>query len=564
MRSLVKVYKTSQARHIKVKCLTLLNTLLRNDVANNRPVGQMDLATELANLRITDIHITDLHAIVALVESDRNHDGYLSAVLESAAYLAERGLGDSEYLGHLFLTDIQSLMKTLDADIKIKLLDMIVALTRQKNQRQAVSNYDILSQIKVTIQQARNKSYVKNQAVLYACVRALVNFMKDSPTRFLLVQYVTSVDLVALLLRIYQSEVLEELENDPSLALKTRQAAGNLILDLSQDETVESVRDLFLSSRVDLITQKVNQEANKHLLPINTKISAKYGQYFQPSDPAAAKRGILPLLARLQEVDVYHPTDGQTILRSLLSLQNLASHYQSMAEAGISPMLMRFFKGTDLQRVDKETQRMAIQLIERTSQADPELKNEIITSNIVKQTCALLIDQGDSVAAEGLLTSLTEMLRDQGVQDQLSRDQSLADDLKAVMHKHAVEYSELILQILVNFIEHDLFEQMMSLPTFKAMIGAIFGAINGDGAVEVLRDMSLVWKQMLTQGNSKALVQAQSKQIQDLAQNLTARYYNYHNPDTGDKEVEIINNVVSGTLAAFDYLSEEQREPLLK
>ena len=564
MRSLVKVYKTSQARHIKVKCLTLLNTLLRNDVANNRPVGQMDLATELANLRITDIHITDLHAIVALVESDRNHDGYLSAVLESAAYLAERGLGDSEYLGHLFLTDIQSLMKTLDADIKIKLLDMIVALTRQKNQRQAVSNYDILSQIKVTIQQARNKSYVKNQAVLYACVRALVNFMKDSPTRFLLVQYVTSVDLVALLLRIYQSEVLEELENDPSLALKTRQAAGNLILDLSQDETVESVRDLFLSSRVDLITQKVNQEANKHLLPINTKISAKYGQYFQPSDPAAAKRGILPLLARLQEVDVYHPTDGQTILRSLLSLQNLASHYQSMAEAGISPMLMRFFKGTDLERVDKETQRMAIQLIERTSQADPELKNEIITSNIVKQTCALLIDQGDSVAAEGLLTSLTEMLRDQGVQDQLSRDQSLADDLKAVMHKHAVEYSELILQILVNFIEHDLFEQMMSLPTFKAMIGAIFGAINGDGTVEVLRDMSLVWKQMLTQGNSKALVQAQSKQIQDLAQNLTARYYNYHNPDTGDKEVEIINNVVSGTLAAFDYLSEEQREPLLK
>ena len=59
-------------------------------------------------------------------------------------------------------------------------------------------------------------------------------------------------------------------------------------------------------------------------------------------------------------------------------------------------------------------------------------------------------------------------------------------------------------------------------------------------------------------------MQAQSKQIQDLAQNLTARYYNYHNPDTGDKEVEIINNVVSGTLAAFDYLGEEQREPLLK
>ena len=69
------------------------------------------------------------------------------------------------------------------------------------------------------------------------------------------------------------------------------------------------------------------------------------------------------------------------------------------------------------------------------------------------------------------------------------------------------------MQILVNFIEHDMFEQMMSLPTFKAMIGAIFGAINSDGTVEVLRDMSLVWKQMLTQGNSKALVQTQSKQI---------------------------------------------------
>ena len=86
-----------------------------------------------------------------------------------------------------------------------------------------------------------------------------------------------------------------------------------------------------------------------------------------------------------------------------------------MAEAGISPMLMRFFKGTDLQRIDKEAQRMAIQLIERTSHADAELKNEIITSNIVKRTCALLIDQDESVAADGLLTSLAEMLKDQGV-----------------------------------------------------------------------------------------------------------------------------------------------------
>ena len=39
IRSLVKVYRTSHARHIKVKCLRLLNALLKNDVAKNRQVG---------------------------------------------------------------------------------------------------------------------------------------------------------------------------------------------------------------------------------------------------------------------------------------------------------------------------------------------------------------------------------------------------------------------------------------------------------------------------------------------------------------------------------------------
>lgn len=64
------------------------------------------------------------------------------------------------------------------------------------------------------------------------------------------------------------------------MTMKTRIAAGEMIVQLSDDETDLNVRELLLNSRIDLITRRVHQQANPLLLPINNKISAKYGHYY--------------------------------------------------------------------------------------------------------------------------------------------------------------------------------------------------------------------------------------------------------------------------------------------
>lgn len=156
----------------------------------------MNLAAELANQRIADSHVADLHSLTAMFASDRNHDGFLTQLLTNASYLSEKNLSQNEYLGHMFMTDVQTLFNTLDTELKIQLLNLVVALTELNAQRQAVSNYSILSQIKTTLQQAFNRVFDRNQAVKYACIRALINFMKDAPTRFLLVQFLSTANLL--------------------------------------------------------------------------------------------------------------------------------------------------------------------------------------------------------------------------------------------------------------------------------------------------------------------------------------------------------------------------------
>ena len=88
---------------------------------------------------------------------------------------------------------------------------------------------------------------------MFACIRALVNFMKDKSSAFLLVQYVTQIDIIPIMIEAYKNEVLEELEGDAELIMKTRLAAGEFILMLSEDETVDNVRDIFIEKRIDTV-----------------------------------------------------------------------------------------------------------------------------------------------------------------------------------------------------------------------------------------------------------------------------------------------------------------------
>lgn len=79
IRAIVKVYRTSKSRQLKVKTLTLLNDLLKQDKGKSK--SENNLPQELANLGISLTHVTDLHTILAMVESEKNYDGYLNLLI---------------------------------------------------------------------------------------------------------------------------------------------------------------------------------------------------------------------------------------------------------------------------------------------------------------------------------------------------------------------------------------------------------------------------------------------------------------------------------------------------
>ena len=103
------------------------------------------MASTLANYGISMTHVQDLHIVAGLSKPEINHDGLLTQLVENIAHLAAKSLGMEQYLNRMCLTDVVSLLGSLDETIKVSVLDMVATLSLTHSQRQVLAQYEILS-----------------------------------------------------------------------------------------------------------------------------------------------------------------------------------------------------------------------------------------------------------------------------------------------------------------------------------------------------------------------------------------------------------------------------------
>ena len=89
-----------------------------------------------------------MHVLMGQVDSERNSDGYLTALLRNITFISEKNLGLDQYLGSLFMADVAKLIQTLDGHAKVGLFNVLTALAQKDSNRQVLGNYDLLSYVR--------------------------------------------------------------------------------------------------------------------------------------------------------------------------------------------------------------------------------------------------------------------------------------------------------------------------------------------------------------------------------------------------------------------------------
>lgn len=95
IKHLVKAYRVTDTRVVKVKSLAVMNMLLKIDKERmNKNFGRPNansssLAEEIANQGLPTTHVNDLHDLVGKAEQERNHDGFLRTILWQISFVAD-------------------------------------------------------------------------------------------------------------------------------------------------------------------------------------------------------------------------------------------------------------------------------------------------------------------------------------------------------------------------------------------------------------------------------------------------------------------------------------------
>ena len=129
--SLVKVYRTKNdinQRRIKLMTLMLIAKLLKIDkkrLITNKAFritddDREDLALKLYNLGIVASNVNDLHALINMPQDSKDQQAItlMQQLFETVYYLALEGIGMTQFLGRMFLSDIESLTANVDLDVR--------------------------------------------------------------------------------------------------------------------------------------------------------------------------------------------------------------------------------------------------------------------------------------------------------------------------------------------------------------------------------------------------------------------------------------------------------------